>query len=216
MPFDFLRRRRRAQPAPAGAAAPSLASRRGTVSFTAFTEEWRLTGEMDVTGRLTDALNRREPLAISDVRWAPLDGSAEATDAPGLKSIDPYDMIVVIEDESTQPPMTEAETAAARVRRVAYDVALEAPPFRIVGTILLNPGIEPSRLLERGTEMFMDVTDAVASLDGRPVTDPDGGAVLVNRFYLRGVDQIDKRTGERPQKLPGQPLGGVSWQERSR
>ena len=30
-------------------------------------------------------------------------------------------------------------------------------------------------------------------------------AVLVNRFYLRGVEQIDKRTGEQPQKLPGIP-----------
>ena len=39
-------------------------------------------------------------------------------------------------------------------------------------------------------------------------------AILVNRFYLRGVEQIDKRTGERVQDLPGAPLGGVSWQRR--
>ena len=41
-------------------------------------------------------------------------------------------------------------------------------------------------------------------------------AILVNRFYLRGVEQIDRRTGEQPQKLPGSPLGGISWQDRSR
>ena len=35
-------------------------------------------------------------------------------------------------------------------------------------------------------------------------------AILVNRFYLRGVEQIDRRTGEQPQKLPGAPLGGTS------
>jgi hypothetical protein len=41
-------------------------------------------------------------------------------------------------------------------------------------------------------------------------------AVLVNRFYLRGIEQIDKRTGIRPAKLPGAPLGGTSWQDKSR
>ena len=41
-------------------------------------------------------------------------------------------------------------------------------------------------------------------------------AILVNRFYLRGVEQIDRRTGERHQKLPGSPMGGTSWQDRSR
>jgi hypothetical protein len=54
------------------------------------------------------------------------------------------------------------------------------------------------------------------TLDGRPLGESNVDVVLVNRFYLRGVDQIDKRTGERPQKLPGRPLGGVSWQDRSR
>ena len=41
-------------------------------------------------------------------------------------------------------------------------------------------------------------------------------AILVNRAYLRGIQQVDRRTGERPQGLPGSPLGGTSWQERSR
>ena len=39
--------------------------------------------------------------------------------------------------------------------------------------------------------------------------------VIVNRFYLRGVEQVDKRTGLKAQKLPGQPLGGITWQDRS-
>ena len=44
---------------------------------------------------------------------------------------------------------------------------------------------------------------------------PEVDTVLVNRFYLRGVEQIDKRTGLKPQKLPGAPLGGITWQDRS-
>ena len=95
-------------------------------------------------------------------------------------------------------------------------MALEVPPFRVIGTVYLYPGSEPDRLLDRATEMFVPVVDAIAYLGEQPVTDPEMDAILVNRFYLRGVEQIDKRTGERPQKLPGAPLGGISWQDRSR
>jgi hypothetical protein len=171
---------------------------------------------MGVEGRLSDALNKREALAIADVSWAPIDGSDGFTPVPGLKSIDPYDLIIVLAGEATQPPLSEAEKVAHKVHKIPYDVALEAPPFRIVGTVYLYPGSEPDRLLDRATEMFVPVVDAIAYLGETQVSDPEIDAILVNRFYLRGVEQVDKRTGERPQKLPGSPLGGVSWQERTR
>jgi hypothetical protein len=41
-------------------------------------------------------------------------------------------------------------------------------------------------------------------------------AILVNRAYLRGVEQVDARTGERHEKLPGASLGGVNWTDRAR
>jgi hypothetical protein len=216
VPFDFLRRRKPAGEDPPPSTRPAAATRQSTLEFEALTEEWRLSGRMSLTGQLTDALNRREPIAIADVRWAPLDGSADPTAAPGLKSVDPYDLIVVIAGESREARLSDAERAARTGHKVAYDVALELPPFRVVGTVRLNPGSEPDRLLDRGTEMFVPVVDGVASLGDRVMTAPEGDALLVNRFYLRGVEQIDKRTGERHQKLPGQSLGGVSWRERSR
>jgi hypothetical protein len=40
-------------------------------------------------------------------------------------------------------------------------------------------------------------------------------AVLVNRQYIRGVEQVDLRTGERHEKLPGAPLGGTNWTDRA-
>ena len=214
MPFDFLRRGRKAAVAPS--TTQSMATREGTVDFEALTEEWRLSGTMSVTGRLSDVLNRREQIPISNVRWAPLDGSAEPTEAPGLKSVDPYDLIVVIAGETTLPPLTDSARAAHKVHKITYDVALEATPFRVVGTVQIDPWSEPERLLDRVTEMFVAVIEAFAYYEDRPITPEAGITVLVNRFYLRGVEQIDKRTGERPQKLPGQPLGGVSWRERSR
>jgi len=64
--------------------------------------------------------------------------------------------------------------------------------------------------------MFIPLVDATAFSDGRPLTDGTVDAILVNRFYLRGVEQIDRRTGIRAQALPGAPLGGTSWQDRSR
>lgn len=185
------------------------------IPFVALTEDWRLRGRMQVSGRLSDALNRRESLGIADVSW----GAPDATDldpAPGLRSVDPYDLILVTGGEESLPPLTEAERAALKVHKVPYDVALEVPPFRVIGTVHLNPGSEPERLLERSTEMFVPVTEAVARLGEADVTEPEVDVILVNRFYLRGVQQVDRRTGEAPARLPGAPMGGTSWQDRSR
>jgi hypothetical protein len=186
------------------------------VPFIAITEDWRLRGRMMIAGRLTDALNKREAIAISDVAWGPPDGSAPLDAAPGLKSVDPYDLILVTAGEDSLPPLTETERTALKVHKVAYDVALEVPPFRVIGTIFLHPGSEPDRLLDRSSEMFVPVTDATARLGDLEVSDPEVEVILVNRFYLRGVEQVDKRTGMAHQKLPGAPMGGTSWQDRSR
>ena len=84
------------------------------------------------SGRLSDALNKREAIAITDVYWAPVDGSAPlAGAAPGLKTVDPYDLIMVIGGEDTLPPLTDDRARRAQVHKVAYDVALEVPPFRV-------------------------------------------------------------------------------------
>lgn len=214
MPFGLFRRKGEKS---AQSATPSSASRPGRpIPFEALTEEWRLVGRMHLEGRLSDALNRRESLSISDVTWAPADGSAPLERAPGLQSVDPYDLILVLTGATSLPVLTENEQAALKVHKVAYDVALEAPPFRVIGTVYLYPGSEPERLLDRATEMFVPVTDAEAFVGDRQVTTETNDTILVNRFYLRGVEQIDRRTGVRHQPLPGQPLGGTSWQDRTR
>lgn len=214
MPLNFLRRKK-ADPAAEPKAAHAGSRIRTGVAFDGVTEEWRLIGRMSVEGRLSDALNKREAIAIHDVSWAPLDGSAPFLEASGLKTIDPYDLILVLAGEGSMPELSDTERAAHRIHKVSYDVALEVPPFRVVGTVFLHPGSEPDRLLDRATEMFVPVVEAVAMLGDQRVGDPDVETVLVNRFYLRGVEQVDKRTGLKPQKLPGRPLGGTTWQDRS-
>jgi hypothetical protein len=215
VPFDFLRRRKDASAG--GRDAPGDVAPAGSrgVPFDGMTEEWRLVGTMQIEGRLSDAVNRREPITLSDVRWAPIDGSEPLTEVPGLKSLDPYDLILIMAGAATLPVMSETEKVAHRVHKVSYDVSIEVSPFRVVGTIFLYPGSEPDRLLDRATEMFVPVVDATAYLGTQAVAE-HVDAILVNRFFLRGVEQVDRATGERPQKLPGQPLGGISWQDRTR
>ena len=218
MPLNFLRKKKTAASTGAqagGAAAPAPGVSRTGVAFDGLTEEWHLVGRMNIEGRLSDSLNKREAIEIHDVQWAPIDGSAALSPAPGLRSVDPYDLILVLAGEGTMPELSEEEKAANRVHKVSYDVALEAPPFRVTGTVFLHPGSEPDRLLDRATEMFVAVVDAQAYLGTDPVGPDEVDTVLLNRFYLRGVEQIDKRTGVKHQKLPGAPLGGISWQDRS-
>jgi hypothetical protein len=214
VPFGFLKRNRGGTAPKAAPTTPSGSAGRG-IPFDGLTEEWRIVGNMHVGARLSDALNKREHIDISDVQWAPIDGSGPLEPAPGLKAVDPYDLIIVLAGEATRLDLTDDERTAHRVHKVSYDVALEVPPFRVIGTVHLHPGMEPERLLDRATEMFLPVVDATAYLGDRAIG-PEMDAVLVNRFYLRGITQVDRRTGERPQALPGAPLGGVSWQDRSR
>jgi len=215
VPFDFLKRKK-IDASPTAKATPPAKARPGRgVAFDGLTEEWRIVGNMEVSGRLSDVLNKRESITISDVQWAPVDGSEPLAPAPGLKAVDPYDLIIVLASEASLPPLNDEERTAHRVHKVSYDVALEVPPFRVIGTVYLHPGSEPERLLDRATEMFVPVVDATAYLGGSAVG-PEMDAILVNRFYLRGIEQVDRRTGERHQRLPGAPMGGISWQDRSR
>jgi hypothetical protein len=211
VPLGFLRRGKKDEPP---VTAPVVASRvRTAVPFDGLTEDFRLVGFMDIEGRLSDALNRREPIQLSEVSLAPVDGSAGFSPAPGLKKTDPYELIAVMASDRTLPELTDAEKAAFKVHKVAYDVALEAPPFRILGTVYLYPGSEPERLLDRSTELFVPVIEAVAFYRERPVGDPDVSVILVNRSYIRGARQVDRQTvsAARAQLRPahdGEPLIG--------
>ena len=176
------------------------------IPFDALTEEWRLVGRMGVDGRLSDTLNRREPIDITEVQWAPLDGSEPFSEAPGLKAIDPYDLILVLAGETSLPAMSTDEAAAHRIHKVAYDLLLEAPPYRIIGTVHLYPGTDPLRLLDRSSEMFVPVVHARASMGDVPIA-TEANVILVNRLYLRAVAQVDAATGERAEPIPGRAPG---------
>ena len=153
---------------------------------------------------------------ISDVRWAPVDGSEELSPASGLKAVDPYDLILVMAGDATLPPLTEAERTAYKVHKVPYDVALEVPPFRVIGTVYMTPGSEPERLLDRATEMFVPVV----ARDGLPrrAAAGRGDGRDPRQSLLPARPRADRPPHRRtaPSRCPGAPLGGTSWQDRSR
>jgi hypothetical protein len=215
VPFDFLKRKK--GPPTAGETRPPTADGGAAgIPFEGLTEDWHLVGRMVIGGRLSDALNKREPIPIVEVAWAPADGSGPLAPAPGLRSVDPYDLVIVLAGDDSLPAMSEEERTAHRVHKVSYEVALEVPPYRVVGTVYLYPGSEPDTLLQRSSDMFVPIVEATATMGGRMVGPSAQATILVNRQYLRGVEQVDVRTGERHEKLPGSSMGGVNWTDRTR
>ena len=212
MPFDFLKRKK----ASGAAHQPAAAAKTQGVAFDGLTEDWRLTGQMMIEGRLSDALNKREPIELLTVQWGPVDGSEPMVEAPGLKTVDPYDLVIVVAGDDSIPEMSEEGRTAHRVHKVSYEVAIEVPPYRVIGTVYLHPGSEPDSLLSRSSEMFVPIVEATAMMGDRRVGPETASAVLVNRQYIRGVEQVDVRTGERHQKLPGASMGGTNWTDRAR
>ena len=213
MPFDFLKRKK--APDAAAPSATTAAKTKG-VAFDGLTEDWHLTGQMMIEGRLSDALNKREPIELLTVQWGPVDGSEPMVDAPGLKTVDPYDLVIVVAGDDSIPEMSEDGRAAHRVHKVSYEVAIEVPPYRVIGTVFLHPGSEPDSLLSRSSEMFVPIVEATAMMGDTRVGPETASAILVNRQYIRGVEQVDVRTGERHQKLPGSSMGGTNWTDRAR
>jgi hypothetical protein len=208
MPFGFHRRGSTAKAKATPAGAREVARTRTGVPFDGLTEDWRLVGFMELDGRLLDILNRREAIQIGDMAWSTVDAVADLQPAPGLQKVDPYDLIVVLAGGLTLPPLNDAEKAAFRRNKVAYDVILELPPYRVIGTVFLHPGSEPDRLMDRGPDLFFPVTNAVTLAGDVRIGDPEIDVALVNRSYLRGVEQVDRSAiAAARERRPVRPAG---------
>jgi hypothetical protein len=218
MPFGFHRRPATAKEQPAAGGSEGTHARvsgggrtggaRTGVPFDGLTEEWRLVGVMELEGRLLDILNRREAIPIGQMTWATLDSVEDLQPAAGLQKVDPYDLIVVLAGDETLPPLNDAEKSALRVHKVAYDVILELPPYRVIGTVFLHAGSEPERLMDRGSDLFFPVTNAVALVGDVRVSDAETDVVLVNRSYLRGVEQVERLVVENARNRKAAPPAG--------
>jgi hypothetical protein len=188
--FDIFRRK------PPAAAPPQQApAQEPGAPIDACTEDWRIRGRVAIDGRLLDALNRRDPLAIVSAEWAPIDGSAPFEAVPGLRTLDPFDLLLVFARPDTMPARSPDEIAARRRSKDSFDVLVDLSPFQVVGTVHLYPGLDASSLLERSSDLFIAFTGAVAALpSGQRVGPGEPTTIMVNRTYLTHVEQVDEGT----------------------
>ncbi len=188
--FDIFRRKPQAAEPPQEAPAQEP----GT-PIDACTEDWRIRGQVAIDGRLLDALNRRDPLSIVSAEWAPIDGSAPFEAVPGLRTLDPFDLLVVFARPDSMPARSLEEIAARRRSKDSFDVLVDLSPFQVVGTVHLYPGLGASSLLERSSDLFIAFTGAVAALpSGQRVGPGEPTTIMVNRSYLTHVEQVDEDT----------------------
>jgi len=179
---------------PAAFTAGIVVSRRKPGHFVALTEDGRIDAVLAQGGtKLADALEKRAAINVNNAMQGPCDGSAPLAPAAGVKNVDPYDITVAMPAEDGEPVVSDADRDAWSKFRVAYDVTLEATPFKVTGVLLLLPSQDPLSLTERGTELFLAVFTPSVQINGVTIKDTPRDAVLVNRSHLRRVNANMRR-----------------------
>jgi hypothetical protein len=171
-----------------------VVTRRRPGHFVALTEDGRIDAMLAQGGvKLPDALERRAAITVTNAQQCPNDLSKPLAPAPGVKSVDPYDISIVMPAEDGEPVVSDADRDAWAKFRVAYDVTLEATPFKVSGVLLLLPSQDPLSLTERGTELFLPVFSPVVQLGTLTLRDTPRDAILVNRSHMRRVNATRRR-----------------------
>ncbi len=161
--------------------------------FVALTEDGRIDAMLQGGVKVADALEKRAAISVNNAQRGPNDLSAPLAPAPGVKSVDPYDIAIVMPAQDGEPVVSDADRDAWSKFRVAYDVTLEATPFRVSGVLLLLPSQDPLSLTERGTELFLPVFAPVVQVDAATIKDTPRDAILVNRSHMRKVNTTKRR-----------------------
>jgi hypothetical protein len=170
-----------------------VVTRRKPGHFIALTEDGRIDAVLAQNVKLADALEKRAAINVNNAMQGPNDGSAPNVPAGGVKSVDPYDITIAMPAEDGEPVVSDADRDAWAKFRMAYDVTLEATPFKITGVLLLLPSQDPLSLTERGTELFLPVFVPQVQVGGVTLKDTPRDALLVNRSHLRRVNANMRR-----------------------
>ena len=173
-------------PVPAAEPAPSVRH------FRAWTDSLYVAGTLispDRQDRLSDILNRREPITVVDGYVVPIGAPRTAEFTQQEMVLDPFDFDFVLGG-----PLDEREAgvrAARRVHKVRYPVLVIGASFEIRGTIHLFPGNPPEFATYHTGTLFLPVTNQLVRRLGRIVSGPDSDVVLVNRHAIREIRQLD-------------------------
>jgi hypothetical protein len=159
----------------------------------ALTEDGRIDAKLAQGGaKLAAALETRVPINVSNPMTGSSDGSTPLAPA-SIKAVDPYDVAIAMPAPDGEPAVSDADRDAWTRFRLAYDVTLEAPPYKITGVMLLLPSQDPLSLRERGTELFLAVFSPTVQVGLTTLKDVPGDAILVNRSHLKRVDATVRR-----------------------
>jgi hypothetical protein len=179
---------------PASEATGIVVTRRKPGHFVALTEDGRIDAVLSQGGvKLANVLEKRAAIGVSNAQTGPNDLSAPLQAANNIRSVDPYDITIAMPAEDGEPVVSDADRDAWSKFRVAYEVILEASPFRISGVLLLFPSQDPMSLTERGTELFIPVFSPTVEVGSTTLRDTPRDAVLVNRSHLRRVKAAMRR-----------------------
>jgi hypothetical protein len=174
---------------PLSASAGIVVTRRKPGHFVALTQNVRVDASLAQGGvKLADALEKRQSVVVNGVMQGPSDGMTPLLPAPGIRSIDPYDISIAMPAEDGEPVVTEADRNAWMMYRVAYDVTLTVPPYTASGVVLLFESQDPSSLTERGSELFVPVFAPTVQIGEVTIKDTPRDAILVNRAHIRRVN----------------------------
>jgi hypothetical protein len=160
--------------------------------FVALTEDGRIDAMLAQGGALAALLEKRAPININSIFRGPNDGTNMAA-VSGSKSVDPYDISIVMPAADGDPLVSDADKDAWQRFRVAYDVTLEATPFRVTGVLYLLPSQDAMALTERGSELFLPVFTPMVHCGAMTLVDVPHDAILVNRSHIRKVTASMRR-----------------------
>ncbi|MGZ6267016.1 MAG: hypothetical protein ACXWM8_09045 [Candidatus Limnocylindrales bacterium] len=165
-----------------------VVTRRKPGHFVALTEDGRIDAVLSQGGaKLANVLEKRAVINVNNAQTGPNDLSTPLQPATNIRTVDPYDVTIAMPAEDGEPVVSDADRDAWGRWRVAYEVTLEATPFRVSGVLLLLPSQDPLSLTERGTELFLPVFNPVVEVGDTILRDTPRDAVLVNRSHLRRV-----------------------------
>ncbi|MGA3029729.1 MAG: hypothetical protein ABSE58_03180 [Candidatus Limnocylindrales bacterium] len=156
--------------------------------FVALSEDGRIDAVLAQNIKLAVALEKRAAINVNFAQKGPTDGSAPLAPAAGVKSVDPYHITIAMPAEDGEPCVSDVDRDAWSKFRFAYDVTVEAAPFKVTGVLLLLPSQDPMSLAERGSELFLPVFAPSVQVNGVTLRDTPRDALLVNRSHLRRVN----------------------------
>ncbi len=175
-------------PGPLGIPLPSLPAPQAH-PFKAWTETAYISGVLKGDDRLSDVLNARQPVRLEQATVLPIGAPRPGWQGPQEIVLDPFDLDFVLggrlDDRSA------AERSARRIHKVRYPVIVEGRNFEVRGMLHIFAGNAPEFAMHHTGALFLPVTNATVRRERRLVSDPHTDVVLVNRYAVSAIKQLD-------------------------